>query len=186
MAKKRGHESLERTIRTQNPNYEPIVKRQRINDSLSTSENNAPRSSTTNSSKPNGFSLAQNKHAKLNGSSQTSHQAYIPSAHPPPLQLHTKTSSPSHVRTTTSLPTLPPILDPTLRLAPFIHQGTTGGIHFSIATSISYERLEFLGDAYLELLASRLLFTTYPLLTPGRLSQKRELVSLPWALSAPF
>ena len=84
--------------------------------------------------------------------------------------------SPSSIHTTTSRPALPPILDPSLHSAPFTHQGTVGGVPLSQATSTSYERLEFLGDAYLELFASRLLFTKYPLLTPGRLSQKRELL----------
>ncbi|KAI7620300.1 hypothetical protein KC319_g18735, partial [Hortaea werneckii] len=40
----------------------------------------------------------------------------------------------------------------------------------------TYEKLEFLGDAYLELLASRLLYTRFPHITAGQQSQLRELL----------
>ena len=49
-----------------------------------------------------------------------------------------------------------------------------GNVPLSTATTQSYERLEFLGDAYLELISSRLLFSTFPTWTPGKLSTKRE------------
>ena len=39
---------------------------------------------------------------------------------------------------------------------------------------MSYDRLEFVGDAYIELIATRLLFLRFPDLPAGRLSQKRE------------
>lgn len=42
--------------------------------------------------------------------------------------------------------------------------------------SASYERLEFLGDAYVELIATRLIWDMFPDLPAGRLSQIRELL----------
>lgn len=41
---------------------------------------------------------------------------------------------------------------------------------------MTYERLEFLGDAYLEVIASRLIFHHFPHLTAGSQSQVRELL----------
>ena len=41
---------------------------------------------------------------------------------------------------------------------------------------MSYERLEFLGDAYIELIASRLIFERFVQLTAGQMSQLRELL----------
>ena len=68
------------------------------------------------------------------------------------------------------LPPLPPILSPELEDAALTHPALTKD-HTS-----SYERLEFLGDAYIELIASRLIYPRFPRLTAGRLSQKRELL----------
>ena len=55
----------------------------------------------------------------------------------------------------------------------FTHQGalpsTDNGNH-----NKSYERLEFLGDAYIELFASRLIWKKYPSLRAGKMSQLRE------------
>ncbi|ETN41119.1 uncharacterized protein HMPREF1541_03054 [Cyphellophora europaea CBS 101466] len=41
-------------------------------------------------------------------------------------------------------------------------------------TMQSYDRLEFLGDAYLEVIATRLIFSRYPSLPPGQMSSLRE------------
>jgi ribonuclease-3 len=40
----------------------------------------------------------------------------------------------------------------------------------------SYERLEWIGDAYLEVIASELVFLTFPTLEPGKSSQYREML----------
>ena len=76
-----------------------------------------------------------------------------------------------HRGTLTQVPPLPPILDPSLRDLPFLHQGRTGTYN-----PISYERLEFLGDAYIELVARRIIYAHFPTMTAGRMSQKRERV----------
>jgi len=69
-----------------------------------------------------------------------------------------------------SLPPLPPILSPALESAAFTHASLCN------PNTPSYERLEFLGDAYIELIATRLIYPAFPTLTPGRMSQKRELL----------
>ena len=74
--------------------------------------------------------------------------------------------------TASSLPPLPAITDPSLSQLPFIHQGSLDNKSQSVTAS--YERLELLGDAYIELIATRLLYPRYPNLSAGRLSQIRE------------
>lgn len=65
-----------------------------------------------------------------------------------------------------ALPPLPPVYDKSLEEAAFTHPGISQWQH--------YERLEWLGDAYLELLASILISQTFPKLSSGRCSQMRE------------
>ncbi|WEW56315.1 ribonuclease III [Emydomyces testavorans] len=69
----------------------------------------------------------------------------------------------------------PPIKDATLEATVFTHQGT---IHEQnpAAGHGSYDRLEILGDAYLEVIATRLIWDRFPTLPAGRLSQIRELL----------
>ncbi|KAL9113649.1 MAG: hypothetical protein Q9187_007595, partial [Circinaria calcarea] len=82
-------------------------------------------------------------------------------------------SSPSQSITgQTSYPDLPPILDHSLADVPFTHAGTLNGKPDS--SIMSYDRLEFVGDAYIELMATRLTYSLYPKLSVGRWSQIRE------------
>lgn len=79
--------------------------------------------------------------------------------------------------TSTRLPLLPPILTPSLQAAPFKHKSTTSYSRTTSSTpDPTYERLEFLGDAYIELIASRLIYARFGHLPAGRQSQLRELV----------
>ncbi|KAI9671147.1 MAG: hypothetical protein M1817_003654 [Caeruleum heppii] len=50
--------------------------------------------------------------------------------------------------------------------------------------NLSYDRLEFLGDAYLELIATRVIFSRFPNLPSGRMSQIRENLVCNAALAA--
>ncbi|PVI07675.1 ribonuclease III [Periconia macrospinosa] len=64
-----------------------------------------------------------------------------------------------------SLPPLPPIIEPYLQEAVFTHASVH--VHTRVKGSdnsndITYERLEFLGDAYIELIASRLIYSRLP------------------------
>ena len=75
-----------------------------------------------------------------------------------------------------SLPALPDIKLNSLQTAPFRHKSLTTYDRTTGGADITYERLEFLGDAYIELIASRLIFERYPTLPAGRQSQLRELL----------
>jgi ribonuclease-3 len=76
-----------------------------------------------------------------------------------------------------NLPPLPEITDPNLVESPFRHKSYDHGYDRSSTRSdITYERLEFLGDAYLELFASRLIYHHFPTLQAGSQSQVRELL----------
>ena len=67
-------------------------------------------------------------------------------------------------------PPLPQVLDPKLEQAALTHSGMNkpGGL--------SYERLEWVGDAYLEVIATALVYHTFPHLLEGRCAQIRELM----------
>jgi ribonuclease-3 len=63
------------------------------------------------------------------------------------------------------LPPLPPITEPHIHDAVFTHKSvyvTNSTIHQGIDLGLDYERLEFLGDAYIELIASRALYNRFP------------------------
>ena len=70
-----------------------------------------------------------------------------------------------------SLPPLPPIVDSSLEQAALTHAGST-----TKPGEQSYERLEWLGDAYLYLMASAMIYQTFPDLAAGRCSQLREIL----------
>jgi ribonuclease-3 len=74
-----------------------------------------------------------------------------------------------------NLPPLPEISDPDLKESPFRHK-SCGYDRSSTKSDVTYERLEFLGDAYLELFASRLIYHHFPALQAGSQSQVRELL----------
>ncbi|KAH7413365.1 ribonuclease III domain-containing protein [Cadophora sp. MPI-SDFR-AT-0126] len=70
----------------------------------------------------------------------------------------------------TTLPPPPKILDPTLEKSAFTHVACGSGSIFDL----SYERLEWIGDAYIELISTLLISQTFPFLLPGKSSQIRE------------
>lgn len=80
----------------------------------------------------------------------------------------------SQQRAPKSLPPLPPI-STDMSKAVFTHQSMVTNKD-NTHQSASYERLEFLGDAYIEVMASRLIWHTFKDLPAGRLSQIRELL----------
>lgn len=67
-------------------------------------------------------------------------------------------------------PSLPRILDETLEDAVFTHPAC-GKSH-----DATYDRLEILGDAYIELIATRVVWGRFPGVSSGRISQIRELL----------
>ena len=72
-----------------------------------------------------------------------------------------------------TLPPLPQIQKKAFETAAFTHPSSLS-CDTASKVDISYDRLEFLGDAYIELMATRVIFPRFPSLTAGRLSQKRE------------
>ncbi|KAK3397271.1 ribonuclease III domain-containing protein [Sordaria brevicollis] len=68
-------------------------------------------------------------------------------------------------------PPLPEILDPAMKKAALTHPGNAHSDPLA-----SYERLEWIGDAYLELIASSFIYQTFPTLSAGKSSQRREML----------
>lgn len=68
------------------------------------------------------------------------------------------------------IPVLPTILDERLENAVFTHPACGNN------TDATYDRLEILGDAYIELIATRLVWERFPGIPSGRISQIRELL----------
>jgi len=94
---------------------------------------------------------------------------------------HVSTEENSQNATTTSLtgpareiPQLPPILDISLERAVFTHPGVIKDRNTDLPGSLSYDRLEILGDAYIELIATNLIWNHFHDLPSGRISQIRE------------
>lgn len=73
------------------------------------------------------------------------------------------------------LPALPPIKDQSILSSILTHQGTVPSSQNHLQ-SASYERYEFLGDAYLELIARELLSARFTEHTVGRLNQLKEVL----------
>ncbi|KAJ5698249.1 hypothetical protein N7462_000254 [Penicillium macrosclerotiorum] len=67
-------------------------------------------------------------------------------------------------------PALPPILDEQLEKAVFTHSACNS------TYDANYDRLEILGDAYIELIATKLVWRSFPGIPAGRISQIRELL----------
>ncbi|KAK3902963.1 ribonuclease III domain-containing protein [Staphylotrichum tortipilum] len=92
----------------------------------------------------------------------------VPSPQIPAWTGFTKWTSESITRTR---PPLPAVLDPALETAALTHSGMRKNL-----SDPSYERLEWLGDVYLELISSELIAQTFPTLDPGRCSHYREML----------
>jgi ribonuclease-3 len=80
----------------------------------------------------------------------------------------------SRTTETSDLPRLPPVLDTSLLQAVFTHPGMVNTSGSGSSSEVSYDRLEILGDAYLETIATRLIWDSFPNLPSGRMSQVRE------------
>jgi len=74
------------------------------------------------------------------------------------------------------LPPIPPISNPALQSQAFTHSACLDASQSDSysAANLSYERLEFIGDAYIECIASRIVYARFPHSVPGKLSQIRE------------
>lgn len=70
---------------------------------------------------------------------------------------------------THTLPPLPKILDSNIKRAALTHTGQN-------VEGVNYERLEWLGDAYLEMFATALIYQTFPDVREGVSAQHREML----------
>ncbi|KAK4226627.1 ribonuclease III domain-containing protein [Podospora fimiseda] len=96
-----------------------------------------------------------------------------------PMTFITPWTSSTLVASPNVYPPIPEIKDPALAIAAVTHCGFRKKL-----TDLSYERLEWIGDAYMELIASELLYATFPDLSEGRLSSFRELLTKNATLSS--
>ncbi|KAF2730332.1 ribonuclease III [Polyplosphaeria fusca] len=80
------------------------------------------------------------------------------------------------IKESSNLPPLPPITNPTLQEAVFTHRSVQNGVapKGARASQFNYEQLEFLGDAYIEIIASRLIYSRFPHIETGTQTQLRE------------
>ncbi len=108
------------------------------------------------------------KRTKPDTTTTTTSPGPQPSPQIPPWTIFTKWTSSA---ITQAYPPLPPVLDASLETAALTHSGMRK--HLS---DPSYERLEWIGDVYLELIASELIAQTFPTLDPGRCSHYREML----------
>lgn len=102
----------------------------------------------------------------------SSQHQILPATHYTPVYLRRDDGQPGKAP---QLPPLPPIRDRTLTSVAFTHPACVHGTSTSKFNS-SYDRLEFIGDAYIEVVATRIIFSRFPQLPAGRLSQQRELL----------
>lgn len=82
--------------------------------------------------------------------------------------------SPASLLSHYSLPPLPQVPSGPYSEAPFTHKSTIQHDRVSAAGDLTYERLEFLGDAYIEIIATRLIFSRFNHFAAGRQAQVRE------------
>lgn len=84
----------------------------------------------------------------------------------------------SRVKKAKGLPSLPPITEPYLQDAVFTHTSandySTANVRGYRSDHLNYERLEFLGDAFIEVIASRLLYSRFPDTETSHQSALRE------------
>lgn len=131
-----------------------MVKRSRHDATINTP-------STTNDGPP----------PKRSKPSSSSSSAFVTDAQFSPEAFITPWTS-STIITPAQYPPLPEIKDPFLARAALTHSGMRKS-----SSELSYERLEWIGDAYLELVASELIFSTFPTLPEGQLSHFREMLT---------
>ncbi|KAL4801530.1 ribonuclease III domain-containing protein [Aspergillus unguis] len=82
----------------------------------------------------------------------------------------TGTSPKATTSSTRCIPPLPPIGDDKLERAVFTHPGMSGD------SKATYDRLEVLGDAYIELISTKLIWSQFQQMSSGQISQIRELL----------
>lgn len=88
----------------------------------------------------------------------------------PPTSITAWNASDVSKKTLDKTPPLPSVLDAALETAALTHAGSNK------SPGANYERLEWIGDAYLYLISSSLIYQTFTTLSPGRCAQLREIL----------
>ncbi|KAK2749186.1 hypothetical protein FQN57_006801 [Myotisia sp. PD_48] len=96
---------------------------------------------------------------------------------PPPIPAASSITD-TRITADPSLPPLPPIKDKALETSVFTHASMALNVRNTSSTVVetSYDRLELLGDAYLQLIATRLIWERFPSFPAGKLAQQREIL----------
>lgn len=110
------------------------------------------------------------------------HHAPIPSYDSSrPIPSPPKQSQPSYhsmaSRSASAFPALPALAPGNLSTAPFTHPSIASSKYTASYTpgrQLNYERLEFLGDAYIEIIATRIIYARFPHLVTGKQARLRE------------
>ncbi|KAK1987811.1 ribonuclease III domain-containing protein [Colletotrichum cereale] len=113
----------------------------------------------------------QDETERGDGASSIKKEEIQPAPSAPPIPSFTLVTPWTPADIPSSMPPLPKISNPVLEMAAFTHVGM-----LRHKTDLSYERLEWLGDAYLELISSSLIFQTFGGFSTGKCSQLRELL----------
>ncbi|KAI1741071.1 ribonuclease III domain-containing protein [Xylaria scruposa] len=130
---------------------------------------------------PAARALSQDETASLSEATESSHKIQKVDQHPEPSNGRPQSGlliphpaqltkwTPQDIPAGDVLPPLPPVLDPVLEKAARTHSGIARGLG-----EMDYERLEWIGDAYMYLVSSSFIYQTFPNLPAGRCSQLRE------------
>lgn len=89
--------------------------------------------------------------------------------------IKTTQSTPATVEGERELPAPPPITDTSLENAVFTY-GAIAPRDPAANHETNYDRMEFLGDAYIQVLSTNFVWSFFPRVSPGRMSQIREIL----------
>ncbi|KAF2205589.1 ribonuclease III [Delitschia confertaspora ATCC 74209] len=78
--------------------------------------------------------------------------------------------TPQRLQRASKLPPLPPVNEPYLKESIFRHRSSNN----NTTDSLNYERLEFLGDAYIEVISTRIIYCRFQHLETGKQANLRE------------
>ncbi|KAK1965261.1 ribonuclease III [Colletotrichum sublineola] len=113
----------------------------------------------------------QDEKERENGDSSSKKDKTLPAPSAPPIPSFTLVTPWTPADIPSSMPPLPKISNPVLEMATFTHPGMVKN-----KAELSYDRLEWLGDAYAELISSSLIFQTFGGLSTGKCAQLREVL----------
>lgn len=151
------------------PSQDPAVSLESLLKSL-TAQPDAVRQVLGESALENAAQLLQSLGSRDKSPKTTLHLFHPETVPHSPLHDYT-IAQPLH---SSSLPPLPPLPEGPYARATFTHKSVTAHDRVSGHGDLTYEKLEFLGDAYIEIIATRIIFARFPHLAAGPQAQVRE------------